>query len=83
MAVNEAGISCPGDISIIGFDDLLMSKVIRPKLWIISQPMEEMSKKAVELLLKRITHEEEGSPLRISFSAVIREGDSIRKTLKN
>ena len=79
MAVNEAGINCPGDISIIGFDDLLMSKVIRPKLWIISQPMEEMSKKAVELLLKRITHEEEGSPLRISFSAVIREGDSIRK----
>ena len=27
MAVNEAGINCPGDISIIGFDDLLMSKV--------------------------------------------------------
>ena len=79
MAVNESGFNCPEDISIIGFDDLLMSKVIRPRLWIVSQPMEEMSKRAVEMLLKRISHEEEGGPLRISFSASIREGDSIRR----
>lgn len=78
MAVNESEFTCPGDVSIIGFDDLLMSKVIRPRLWIVAQPMEEMSKRAVELLLKRISHEEEGGPLRISFSAGIREGDSIR-----
>ena len=78
MAVNESRFTCPGDISIIGFDDLLMSKVIRPKLWIIAQPMEEMSRKAVELLLKRISHEENGSPLRLSFSAGMREGESIR-----
>lgn len=77
MAVNESKFDCPGDISIIGFDDLLMSKVIRPKLWIVAQPMKEMAQKAVELLLKRILRELEGSPLRISFSAVIREGDSI------
>ena len=79
MAVNESRFSCPGDISIIGFDDLLMSKVIRPRLWTIAQPMREMSERAVELLLKRISHQEKGGPLRISFSAGIREGDSIRK----
>ena len=79
MAVNESRFSCPGDISIIGFDDLLMTKVIRPRLWTIAQPMREMSERAVELLLKRISHQEKGGPLRISFSAGIREGDSIRK----
>ncbi len=78
MAVNESRFNCPGDISIIGFDGLLMTKVIRPRLWIVVQPMEGMAKSAVELLLKRISHEENGSPLRISFSAGIREGDSIR-----
>ena len=79
MAVNESGFTCPGDISILGFDDLLMSKVIRPKLWFVAQPMEAMAKKAVEMLLNRISRQEEGSPLRISFSAGISEGDSIRR----
>lgn len=79
MAANELGFGCPADISLIGFDDLLMSKVIRPRLWFVVQPMEEMSKRAVDMLLKRISHEDEGSPLRISFSAGISEGDSIRK----
>ena len=79
MAVNESGLNCPGDISILGFDDLLMSKVIRPKLWFVSQPMEAMAGKAVEMLLNRVSGREEGSPLRISFGAGIREGDSIRR----
>jgi len=78
MAVNESGLNCPRDISIIGFDDLLMSKVIRPKLWLVSQPMKEMSKRAVSMLLNRINEEEESSPTRISFSACLKEGDSVR-----
>ena len=78
MAVNESGLNCPRDISIIGFDDLLMSKVIRPKLWLISQPMREMSKRAVSMLLNRIGGEEEGGPTRVSFSAGLKEGDSVR-----
>lgn len=79
MAVNESGVNCPHDISIIGFDDLLMSKVIRPRIWLVSQPMREMAKRAVLMLLNRITGEEENGPTRISFSAGLKEGDSIRK----
>lgn len=79
MAANELGFSCPSDLSLIGFDDLLMSKVIRPRLWFVVQPMKEMSERAVDMLLNRISQRNEGNPLRISFSAGIREGDSIRK----
>lgn len=79
MAVNECGLNCPGDISIIGFDDILLTKVIRPKLWIMVQPMEEMAKRAIKMLMNRITEKEEGVPIRISFSAQMREGNSIRK----
>ena len=39
---------------------MLMAKIIRPKLWIVSQPMREMSVKAVQMLLERIDHLEEG-----------------------
>lgn len=78
MAINELGMNCPKDISIIGFDDLLMSKVIRPKLWIVSQPMRDMAIKAVDMLMNRILAREEGCAIKISFSTVIQEGDSIR-----
>lgn len=81
LALNESGLSCPADISVIGFDDLLMSKIIRPKLWIVSQPMREMAEKAVEMLLARISHEEQGGPLRVSFTAEMQEGRSIRKII--
>ena len=74
-------MNCPEDISVIGFDDMLMSKVIRPKLWIVSQPMREMSEKAVQMLLERIGHLEAGGPVRVSFTASMRMGDSVKKLL--
>ena len=81
LALNESDMNCPVDISVIGFDDMLMSKVIRPKLWIVSQPMREMSEKAVQMLLARIGHLEAGGPVRVSFTASMRMGDSVKKLL--
>ena len=40
MALNESGLSCPQDVSLIGVDNLPMTQVLRPKLWLIVQPME-------------------------------------------
>lgn len=79
MAVNESDFSWPEDISIIGFDDLMVSRVVRPKIWIVSQPMESICEKAVELLLQRMKLKNEGMPVKIHFSAQIQEGASIRK----
>ena len=81
LALNESDMNCPEDISVIGFDDMLMSKVIRPKLWIVSQPMREMSEKAVQMLLARIDHPETGGPVRVSFTASMRRGDSVKRLL--
>lgn len=81
LALNESGMRCPEDISVIGFDNMLMTKVIQPRLWIVSQPMREMSEKAVEMLLDRINHVEEGPPVRVSFTAKICGGESIRKMM--
>lgn len=79
MAVNESDLCWPEDISIIGFDDLIVSRVVRPKIWMAVQPMEAMCEKSVDLLLRRIKNENEELPIKINFSAQIREGDSIRK----
>lgn len=79
LAVNESSLNCPSDISLIGFDDMMLSKVIRPKLWMIIQPMEEMAYKAVEFLLNRIMSEEESGAVKISFSTALRAGESVRR----
>lgn len=54
LAINESNLRLAEDISAVGFDDIFFSKLIRPKLTTIRQPMEEMGKAAVELLLARI-----------------------------
>lgn len=78
MAVNESRFSCPDDISLIGFDNLLLSQVITPRLWVVVQPMRQMSERAVQLLLMRMKNEKESMAQKISFSAEIQEGQSIR-----
>ena len=78
MAVNESEWSCPEDISIFGFDDLIVANAMQPKLWTIVQPMEMLCSKAVELLLGRIQEKKETAPMKLSFGVVIQEGGSIK-----
>lgn len=91
MAVKESSFRCPEDISMLGFDDLILSKVVDPKMYMVVQPMREMSEKAVELLLERIenSHEKKSGekkfnekklemPVEIIMGTRIQEGNSIR-----
>lgn len=78
MAVNESDVSCPEDISIFAFDDLLVANVVKPSLWLVVQPMETLCLNAVRLLMERIQEERMDEPLKLSFGAKIREGCSIR-----
>lgn len=78
MAVNESEYSCPDDISLFGFDDLLIANVMKPKLWTIVQPVETLCQKGVELLLERISKKAESAPMKLSFGVSIQEGCSIK-----
>ena len=78
MAINEEGVGCPEDVSLIGFDELILPMVMRPKLTLVSQPMEEIASEGASILLKRI---EEGSsfpPQRVSLYAALKAGESVR-----
>lgn len=81
MAVNESDYDCPEDISMMGFDDLIMSHVVKPKLCMVVQPMKEMCEKAVELVLSQIDSREERPPIELSMGTTLRDGNSI-KTLQ-
>lgn len=53
-AIEDAGLSCPRDISVIGFDDILVAEYTNPRLTTVRQPLHKMGLTSAELLVKRI-----------------------------
>lgn len=58
-AANEKGIKVPEDLSVIGYDDVYISKFMVPALTTIHQPKFRLGKTAVDTLLNRIEKREE------------------------
>jgi LacI family repressor for deo operon, udp, cdd, tsx, nupC, and nupG len=57
QAVRERGLDCPGDISVMGFDDIRIARYMTPPLTTIAQPSSEIGRRAVELLLRTVSGE--------------------------
>lgn len=53
MAVREAGLRCPEDISIMGFDDLDLAETTNPSLSSVSQSGYQLGTTAARILLDR------------------------------
>lgn len=56
-AFEESGISVPGDVSVIGFDDIQLSEYIQPPLTTIRQPKHEAGSLAGHLLFQMLNGE--------------------------
>lgn len=56
-AAKAAGKRIPEDLSVVGFDDLLFSKFMPEPLTTIYQPVDEIGKKAVRILMNAINEE--------------------------
>ena len=52
QAAKEAGVRVREQLSIIGFDDTILSTVTNPELTTIAQPMDQMVKLAFDLLIR-------------------------------
>ena len=57
-ALNEKGISVPGKVGVMGFDDIYMATVVTPNLTTVCQPNYQMGYKAAEMLIELIRHPE-------------------------
>jgi DNA-binding LacI/PurR family transcriptional regulator len=56
-AAVDMGWAVPSSLSIVGFDDMDVGAYVRPALTTVRQPMDELGRKAVELLLSMIEGE--------------------------
>ncbi|MBR7518443.1 substrate-binding domain-containing protein, partial [Mycobacterium tuberculosis] len=49
---NDRNVSVPDDVSIIGFDDVGPLHLFAPPLTVIRQPVRQLGRRALELLLE-------------------------------
>lgn len=75
-AILEAGLRVPEDISLVGFDDTEMSRITRPRLTTVCQPLEQLGRTAAREILRRIREQDlppEKEHIVLSSSLVERE----------
>ena len=53
----EIGLRIPDDIKVVGYDDTSIARLTAPKLTTIQQPIEQISKYALELIINEIKGE--------------------------
>jgi LacI family transcriptional regulator, sucrose operon repressor len=63
----------PTDIKIVGYDDIKMASLVTPQLTTIKQPIEEMSKLAIELIIKQINGEDAPAENTLPVALIERE----------
>jgi LacI family transcriptional regulator len=80
-AIREAGLRIPEDISVVGFDDIPQASIVYPKLTTVRQPLEQMGRVAVKMLLEQIENPSH-PPRRVTLATqlVIRDSCAPRQT---
>jgi len=78
---HRRGLDVPRDLTVCGFDDTALATTIWPELTTIRQPIVEMSRTAVELLLREIKDRKSGrngaaQHLVLDFDLIRRQSDA-------
>jgi len=85
-AAAERNISVPGELSVIGFDDIELSRYVYPPLTTVGQSIRELGESAAELLLSRIARPRHDAPAEqriIAPRIIMRESTGPRPDLFN
>ncbi len=72
-ALQDHGLSVPGDVSVIGFDGLPLGEYLVPRLTTVDQPGPAMSRRCVELLLGAIEDGASAHHEAVPFTLLYRE----------
>lgn len=74
-AIHEAGLRCPEDVAVVGYDDILVAEHTRPPLSTVRVPAVQLGRTAAEMLLSLIFSRNE-APSRVSLAPTFVERGS-------
>jgi DNA-binding LacI/PurR family transcriptional regulator len=57
QAAKELGLNIPNDLSVVGFDNTILATIVDPPLTTIAQPMDEMGRQVMDLIVREIEGE--------------------------
>lgn len=77
IAINELNVRVPEELSVIGFDNMDLSRVTHPRLTIVTQPLREIGSKVAHIMLDRLTASVPGAPVSVSLPTAILPGQSV------
>jgi|SRR5579859_2541909 len=73
-AAAARGLRVPEDLSVTGFDDIDLSRAARPRLTTVRQPLQEMGRAAVTMLMRQLDgNPDEALSIELETSLVVRE----------
>lgn len=76
--LQEKGFKVPDDISIVGFDDIRFANYFSPALTTVAQPVEDIGRCCVEVLLKTINNQiQETTEIVLPHKLVVRDSTRI------
>lgn len=74
QAARERGLSPPDDLSIVGFDDTELARMVTPRLTTVRQPLAELGRTAVNLLARLLDGQRvEALRVELATRLVVRE----------
>lgn len=73
QAVREAGLRVPGDISLVGFDDIELAAYFHPPLTTVRQPRYELGRRAMEMVLALMADGQQVTGVMLEGELVVRE----------
>jgi len=73
-AARARGLRVPEDLSVVGFDDSEQAEIVLPALTTVRQPLAEMGRMAVSLLLRLLEHQRvDALRIQLATKLVVRE----------
>lgn len=74
-ACHELGVKVPGEVDIIGFDDIEWAKLATPALTTLRQPQRQIAREVVVLMMERIKNSDLSSPRQLVYDPelIVRE----------
>jgi LacI family transcriptional regulator len=79
--LSRAGLRVPDDVSVIGFDDIPQTRAMMPSITTIAQPIAELGKVSISLLLDQIKKGPK-PPTRIVLPTTLVERESCRAIVR-